>query len=1043
MKRGQSLVELLVALAVGAILFIGTGALIAPSLQINKVTTQAQNGATLGNELMENVRVWSEGDWHNLLNLATGTANRYYLITSSSPFTATSGTESILVSTTTFTRFFYLSDAFRDSSGNVTSTISGNTYDPSTKQVTVSYTWTRGATTTMSAYLTRNQTSIFDQTDWSGGSGQNGPVTSTNAAFASSTGINYNGTAGSLLATIVVSGNGYGYYRSITVTSTGSVASGTNSNFPMLVSSTLSSWRSVSNGGDIQHLCTSPSGVQEPCDLVFATSSANCGATPLNFETEHYVSSTGELEAWVNVPTMTAGTVIYACYDASTVTTDQSHPSSTWDSNYVLVDHLNDTGPSATIHDSTSHGNNGSSTAGMAAGTGMIGGGARYPVSNTNDNIDIPDNSSLEFNSSPYTLSLWFNIPSPGSPNAMAVFGKNYYVAYESGFGYNPYYNDITFSDGAANTYETYPTAYNAGTWHYVALSVVASTTYMYIDGNLFNSYVDGGTPYYWSLVRDVIIGGDGGTFTGPILNGTTDEARVSTTGRSASWILTEYNNQSSPSTFYAMGTETALSNGVTSGVISSSTGQHWAWNDAIGWIDFYNSNNVGVSSTGLSGYASSSIGDISLDCATSRAGNVCNNGGGGGAQVAFSTNVTASGNGTSTGAMNLTVSGSNPVIVIHTGSHTAGYSVTSVSWSQGGGTPYQVVTSTEVTTSNNANMDDWCIPAPAGGAGTVTVNFSASLFYQVDAELFTGADQANPCPIGDATSSQQMNPITLTPTNLTSYDVSSMGAVDYSGDISGNVSNNSIYHSISTMDMGTGYSTSTAATSQSFTSVNGGLANAIRIKASADSNSTSYQILNDGAGDLSGWAWNDSIGWISFCGGQSTSTCPGSRNYQVTIDSGGNFQGWAWNDQVGWIDFNCDNDTGSGGICGTSNFEVKTTWTPPAASSTAGSLDSTTFDTSVASGAQLNSIMWQGTPVSSSTVQFQLAVSNSSSGPWSYAGSDGTSNTYYTPSGAGNAINLSYSTFNNYRYFRYRIFITPASGQSSQVNDVIVNWSP
>ena len=43
-----------------------------------------------------------------------------------------------------------------------------------------------------------------------------------------------------------------------------------------------------------------------------------------------------------------------------------------------------------------------------------------------------------------------------------------------------------------------------------------------------------------------------------------------------------------------------------------------YAWNDVIGWIDFYSTGNVNVSSTQLTGYATSSVGFIALDCATS-----------------------------------------------------------------------------------------------------------------------------------------------------------------------------------------------------------------------------------------------------------------------------------------------------------------------------------------------------------------------------------------------------------------------------------------
>ncbi|MDR3582023.1 MAG: hypothetical protein P4L67_01985 [Candidatus Pacebacteria bacterium] len=197
----------------------------------------------------------------------------------------------------------------------------------------------------------------------------------------------------------------------------------------------------------------------------------------------------------------------------------------------------------------------------------------------------------------------------------------------------------------------------------------------------------------------------------------------------------------------------------------------------------------------------------------------------------------------------------------------------------------------------------------------------------------------------------------------------------------------------------------------------------------------SNYQVTNDGTGKLSGWAWNDAIGWISFdC--HNTSIC-GTSSYQVTIDTNGNFQGWAWNDAIGWIDFNCDNDT----TCGTSNFYVNATWN---ATGTVGMLDSVTYDTGVAAGAQLNSVEWQGISGASGTsVQFQFAVSNASSGPWNFTGPDGTINTYYTPAGPNIPLRLNYTLYNNYRYFRYRATLVSTATSTPQVDNVIVNWSP
>ncbi len=207
------------------------------------------------------------------------------------------------------------------------------------------------------------------------------------------------------------------------------------------------------------------------------------------------------------------------------------------------------------------------------------------------------------------------------------------------------------------------------------------------------------------------------------------------------------------------------------------------------------------------------------------------------------------------------------------------------------------------------------------------------------------------------------------------------------------------------------------------------------------------YKVVNDGAGNLSGWAWNDKVGWISFYWGNTsanpaastTALCQSYNGYcGVTIDSTGTFHGWAWNDTIGWISFNCNNTS-----CGSSNFDVATTWTTQPKT---GTLDSQTFDTGVTSGAQLNSITWKGNAPSGTSVGFQIAVSTSSSGPWNFVGPDGTSGTIYANSGITGAL----IPLNNYtsligRYFRYRIILTTNTGQTAtpQVTSVIVNWSP
>jgi hypothetical protein len=96
-----------------------------------------------------------------------------------------------------YTRYFYVNDVGRDANGNIQS--SGGTNDPSTKKVTVVYGWAGGSTSSFSTYLTRFKDNVFDQTDWSGGPGQNGPATTTNNMFSTSTQMDYSTTTGSIM----------------------------------------------------------------------------------------------------------------------------------------------------------------------------------------------------------------------------------------------------------------------------------------------------------------------------------------------------------------------------------------------------------------------------------------------------------------------------------------------------------------------------------------------------------------------------------------------------------------------------------------------------------------------------------------------------------------------------------------------------------------------------------------------------------------------------------------------------------------------------
>lgn len=52
---------------------------------------------------------------------------------------------------------------------------------------------------------------------------------------------------------------------------------------------------------------------------------------------------------------------------------------------------------------------------------------------------------------------------------------------------------------------------------------------------------------------------------------------------------------------------------------------------------------------------------------------------------------------------------------------------------------------------------------------------------------------------------------------------------------------------------------------------------------------------------NLSGWAWSETIGWISF---NSVNQATGA-NYGVDVASNGRLSGYAWSEHIGWITFN------------------------------------------------------------------------------------------------------------------------------------------
>lgn len=242
---------------------------------------------------------------------------------------------------------------------------------------------------------------------------------------------------------------------------------------------------------------------------------------------------------------------------------------------------------------------------------------------------------------------------------------------------------------------------------------------------------------------------------------------------------------------------------------------------------------------------------------------------------------------------------------------------------------------------------------------------------------------------------------------------------------------------------------------------------------------SFNYFVSNDSNGNLAGWAWSDGVGWTSFCGNASggstyngtTWVCPASPTYQVIIRDNGtgsrDFSNYAWNDSVGWISFNSCQPA-----CGGIAYKVKTYWgslsTPQSGDLTSNTIDTCPSGEAICTdGVAYNYILWQGNlNGSSNSVKFQLATSScengatdagtcvsspgwggtKTSGDGAFVGPDGFASSFYGNPTTLPAIPTPINNLNhnNKRYYRYKVYLTKSasSPESPVIDDIVINWS-
>jgi len=275
-------------------------------------------------------------------------------------------------------------------------------------------------------------------------------------------------------------------------------------------------------------------------DILFTSAD---GLTQLDHEIESYDSGTGALVAWVRIPTLDFDndTVIYMYY-GNAVASNQQNATGVWDSNYAAVWHMNQA--SGTLMDSTSNNNDIAATATPDyAQAGKIGTSINFDGSSEYFSGSI---TNLPTGNTNYTIESWYNADTTGN-RAMVGWGAFGSTRQVTAFRLNS-------STGYAHYWwgdDHIPTqALSTATWTYAAAHF-DGTTRRTIHNTTVITNTPGGTHNATSANFRL-----GSANSGEYWDGKLDEVRISRVARSTDWMATSYNNQSSPGTFYSLGTQ-------------------------------------------------------------------------------------------------------------------------------------------------------------------------------------------------------------------------------------------------------------------------------------------------------------------------------------------------------------------------------------------------------------------------------------------------------------------------------------------------------
>lgn len=286
----------------------------------------------------------------------------------------------------------------------------------------------------------------------------------------------------------------------------------------------------------------------------------------LAFEIEEYVTSTGQLSAWVKVPTLSMDepTPIYLYYGDAPVNHD---PKLTWSDGFRGVWHYSeDPSVQLPIFANSVSAEFSASSAGdrrPTSASGIAGPGLNFDGSD--DHLSIEDSASggLDFGMASFSYSTWVQVSQTvgqydiiwwkGGSNASASgydleLGNGGWVAYVGDGGGLP--QDIVGSN-LGNVSEF------LGRWVHLAVVVSreAGELRVFADGLRRDTDDISGLG---SLTTDSLVSISHQNY---LFRGLTDEMRIYSKALSDDWIRTEHANLTAPATFYTVGPEEGAAN--------------------------------------------------------------------------------------------------------------------------------------------------------------------------------------------------------------------------------------------------------------------------------------------------------------------------------------------------------------------------------------------------------------------------------------------------------------------------------------------------